>query len=117
MFSGAQVSLYPMSGNFAGIILEAIKGLDPYRDTLRIETDDISTLMVGPPDVLFAAMRDYFAPGAPDLCFFGATYTQLNHYEPARHSRELLQDPHEDGHLVTLVTSDAPGRRGDAVRD
>jgi hypothetical protein len=60
MFSGAQVSLYPMSGNFAGIILDAIKGLDPYRDQLRIETDDISTLLVGPPDVLFAAMRDLF---------------------------------------------------------
>ena len=58
---------------------------------------------------LFAAMRDYFAPSAPDLRFFGATYTQLNHYEPARHRRELLQDPHEDGHLVTLVTSNAPG--------
>ncbi|MFS8112002.1 YkoF family thiamine/hydroxymethylpyrimidine-binding protein [Rhizobium jaguaris] len=60
MFSGAQVSLYPMSGNFAGIIFDAIKALDPYRDALRIETDDISTLLVGPPDVLFAAMRDLF---------------------------------------------------------
>lgn len=64
MFSGAQVSLYPMSGNFVGIILEAIKALDPYRDHLRIETDDISTLMVGPPDVLFAAMRDLFVSAA-----------------------------------------------------
>ncbi|MBW9054307.1 Ykof family thiamine-binding protein [Rhizobium mesosinicum] len=64
MFSGAQVSLYPMSGNFVGIILEAIKALDPYRDRLRIETDDISTLMVGPPDVLFAAMRDLFVSAA-----------------------------------------------------
>lgn len=64
MFSGAQVSLYPMSGNFVGIILDAIKSLDPYRDRLRIETDDISTLMVGPPDVLFAAMRDLFVAAA-----------------------------------------------------
>lgn len=56
MFSGAQVSLYPMSGNFDGIILDAVKALDPYRDRLRIETDDISTLLVGPPDILFAAM-------------------------------------------------------------
>ena len=64
MFSGAQVSLYPMSGNFAGIILEAIGSLDPYRDRLRIETDDISTLLVGPPDVLFAAMRDLFVAAA-----------------------------------------------------
>ncbi|MBE1505004.1 hypothetical protein H4W29_002185 [Rhizobium viscosum] len=58
------MSLYPMSGNFVGIILEAIKALDPYRDRLRIETDDISTLMVGPPDVLFAAMRDLFVSAA-----------------------------------------------------
>lgn len=64
MFSGAQVSLYPMSGNFVGIILDAIKALDPYRDRLRIETDDISTLMVGPPDILFAAMRDLFVSAA-----------------------------------------------------
>lgn len=64
MFSGAQVSLYPMSGNFAEIILNAVKGLDPYRDVLRIETDDISTLMVGPPDVLFSAMRDLFVIAA-----------------------------------------------------
>ncbi|MBB3594423.1 hypothetical protein FHX08_004827 [Rhizobium sp. BK529] len=58
------MSLYPMSGNFVGIILDAIKALDPYRDRLRIETDDISTLMVGPPDVLFAAMCDLFVSAA-----------------------------------------------------
>ncbi|TCA24522.1 HMP/thiamine-binding protein [Rhizobium leguminosarum bv. viciae] len=64
MFSGAQVSLYPMSGNFVGIILDAVKALDPYRDRLRIETDDISTLLVGPPDILFAAMHDLFVAAA-----------------------------------------------------
>jgi uncharacterized protein YqgV (UPF0045/DUF77 family) len=64
MFSGAQVSLYPMSGNFVGIILDAVKALDPYRDQLRIETDDISTLLVGPPEILFAAMRDLFVAAA-----------------------------------------------------
>jgi hypothetical protein len=53
-----------MSGIFVGIILDAIKALEPYRDRLRIETDDISTLMVGPPDVLFAAMRDLFVSAA-----------------------------------------------------
>ena len=70
---------------------------------------DAADLLAGVASDLFAAMRDYFAPGAPDLRFFDATYTQLNHYEPARHGRELLQDPHEDGHLVTLVTSNEPG--------
>jgi hypothetical protein len=64
MFSGAQVSLYPMSDDFVGIILGAIGALDPWRDRLRIETDDISTLMVGPPESLFPAMRDLFVAAA-----------------------------------------------------
>jgi uncharacterized protein YqgV (UPF0045/DUF77 family) len=64
MFSGAQISLYPMSDDFIGIILGAIKALDPYRPQFRIETDDISTLMVGPPELLFPAMRDLFIVAA-----------------------------------------------------
>ena len=60
MFSGAQISLYPMADDFVGVILGALGALDPYRDRLRIETDDISTLLVGPPEVLFPAMRDLF---------------------------------------------------------
>ena len=60
MFSGAQVSLYPMTDDFVGVILGAIGALDPYRPNFRIETDDISTLLVGPPDQLFPAMRDLF---------------------------------------------------------
>ena len=39
MFSGARVSLYPMSGNVVGIIRDAVKALDPYRDRLDIETE------------------------------------------------------------------------------
>ncbi len=61
MFSGAQISLYPMTGDFVGVIVGALGALDPYRDRLRIETDDISTLLVGAPEVLFPAMRDLFA--------------------------------------------------------
>jgi energy-coupling factor transport system substrate-specific component len=64
MFSGAQISLYPMADDFVGTILGAIQALDPYRDTLRIETDDLSTLLVGPPDKLFPAMRDLFVAAA-----------------------------------------------------
>ena len=59
---------------------------------------------------LFAAMADYWGPGGtPELRFRNATWAQVNHYEPARHSRDLLQDPHEDGHLVTVVLTNAPG--------
>ncbi|WP_312796343.1 YkoF family thiamine/hydroxymethylpyrimidine-binding protein [Tianweitania sp.] len=58
MFSGAQISLYPMADDFVRIILGSLSALDPYRDRFRIETDDISTLLVGPPEELFPAMRD-----------------------------------------------------------
>ena len=64
MFSGAQLSLYPMSDDFVGIILGALGALDRWRDRLRIETDDVSTLVVGPPEVLFPAMRDLFVAAA-----------------------------------------------------
>lgn len=64
MFSGAQISLYPMSDDFVAIILEAIGALDPYRPRFRIETDDLSTLIVGPPDELFPAMRGLFVSAA-----------------------------------------------------
>lgn len=39
MCSGAQVSLYPTSGNSAGIPLDAVKATAPNRGRLRIETD------------------------------------------------------------------------------
>ncbi|MGI2032872.1 YkoF family thiamine/hydroxymethylpyrimidine-binding protein [Rhizobium panacihumi] len=64
MFSGAQISLYPMTDDFVGVITNALSALDPYREKLRIETDDISTLLVGTPDIVFAAMRDLFASAA-----------------------------------------------------
>ncbi|SLN73856.1 YkoF family thiamine/hydroxymethylpyrimidine-binding protein [Roseisalinus antarcticus] len=64
MFSGAQISLYPMADDFVSVIMAALTGLDPWREALRIETDDISTLLVGPPEVLFAAMRDLFVRAA-----------------------------------------------------
>jgi len=60
MFFGAQISLYPMTDDFVDVILGAIGALEPYRPNFRIETDDISTLIVGPPEQLFPAMRDLF---------------------------------------------------------
>jgi hypothetical protein len=64
MFAGAQVSLYPMTDGFVDVILSSLNALDPWRDKLRIETDDISTLIVGPPEVLFPALRDLYAAAA-----------------------------------------------------
>ena len=78
MFSGAQVSLYPMADDFVAIILGAIKALDPYRANFRIETDDVSTLLVGPPDQLFPAMRDLFVAAAASggHCVLSATVSR-----------------------------------------
>lgn len=64
MFAGAQVSLYPMTDGFVDVILSSLNALDPWRDRLRIETDDISTLIVGPPEVLFPALRDLYVAAA-----------------------------------------------------
>lgn len=58
MFSGAQVALYPMTDDFVRVILGSLSALDPYRGRFRIETDDLSTLLVGPPPDLFPALRD-----------------------------------------------------------
>src|SRR3954464_12604521 len=78
MFSGAQVSLYPMTDGFVGVILGSLGALDPYRASFRIETDDISTLLVGPPDQLFPAMRDLFvaATGTGSHCVLTATVSR-----------------------------------------
>ncbi len=64
MFIGAQVSLYPMTSDFQGVIESGLDGLAPYRDDLRMETDDMSTLMVGAPEPLLDAIRDLFAAAA-----------------------------------------------------
>lgn len=60
MYSGVQFSLYPMTDAYVGVITEALSALDPYRERMRIETDDLSTLLVGPPELLFPAMRDLY---------------------------------------------------------
>jgi hypothetical protein len=66
MFIGAQVSLYPMVSDFVRVIFMGLDEIAPYRDRLRIETDDMSTLMVGAPEPLFGAIRDLFAGAARD---------------------------------------------------
>ena len=64
MYAGAQISLHPMHSDFVPIILRSLEALDPYRNRMRIETDDLSTLLSGPADDLFPAMRDLFVGAA-----------------------------------------------------
>jgi uncharacterized protein YqgV (UPF0045/DUF77 family) len=60
VFSGAQFSIYPMTADFVPAIMRGIAALDTYSETLRRETDDLSTLLVGPPDAVVRAMGDAF---------------------------------------------------------
>lgn len=83
---------------------EAVAGCELHR-ALREVSDQMSQLARG----LFAAMRDTWAPGDPELGFYRGTYVQINYYEPSQHSAEMLQDSHEDAHLLTLVKANAPG--------
>ncbi|WP_412506320.1 YkoF family thiamine/hydroxymethylpyrimidine-binding protein [Roseovarius sp. SYSU LYC5161] len=61
MFIGAQVSLYPMTSDFVEVITAGLDALTPYKEDLRIDTDDMSTLMVGAPEPLIDGLRDLFA--------------------------------------------------------
>lgn len=60
MFSGAQFSIYPMTSDFVPAIMRGIDALKAYDGVLRRETDDLSTLLVGPPDRVVQALRDAF---------------------------------------------------------
>ena len=83
---------------------EVVGGLELHR-ALRDVSDDLSLIVRG----IFRAMADAWAPGHPELRFYNGTYVQLNYYEPSQHNAELLQDSHEDAHLLTLAKSNAPG--------
>jgi uncharacterized protein YqgV (UPF0045/DUF77 family) len=102
MFSGAQISLYPMSDDFIAVITGALSALDPYRDRLRIETDDVSTLLVGTPDVLFAAMRDLFVAAASSgkHCVLHATISRGCPGEP---DDPMCHTPELTGPLAPLA--------------
>src|SRR4029453_7855892 len=83
---------------------EGVGGLELHR-ALREASDDLSLIVRG----IFQAMADAWAPGHPELRFYKGTYVQLNYYEPSQHNEDLLQDSHEDAHLLTLAKSNAPG--------
>ena len=54
-------------------------------------------------------LRAVFDPDGDVVDVSECSYLQLNYYRPGRESRDLLQDAHEDGHLLTVVTSRQPG--------
>ena len=65
---------------------------------------------------LLNALREQLNPAGQEINPLEASYIQVNHYTPASHTRRLLQEEHEDGHLITLIKPTSAGleiRAGD----
>jgi isopenicillin N synthase-like dioxygenase len=60
-------------------------------------------------DAVLEDLRRFINPDGDKIAAAEFSYLQLNYYRPGRETRELLQDGHEDGHLLTIVTSRQPG--------
>jgi len=58
---------------------------------------------------LIDALRRQINASAPTMEVSPASYLQMNHYRPRDFDEELLQDPHEDGHILTILKSTHPG--------
>ena len=57
--------------------------------------------------ILDEVAQSFGAEGAP--AFEKASYLQINYCLPTPAERDLLQDKHEDGHMVTVLHATAPG--------
>jgi len=57
--------------------------------------------------ILDEVAKEFGAEAAPQ--FEKASYLQINYCLPAPAERDLLQDKHEDGHMVTVLHATAPG--------
>jgi isopenicillin N synthase-like dioxygenase len=57
--------------------------------------------------ILDEVARNFGVDGAP--AFEKASYLQINYCLPTPPERDLLQDKHEDGHMVTVLHATAPG--------
>jgi isopenicillin N synthase-like dioxygenase len=58
---------------------------------------------------LIEALRHQLNANAPTMEVSLASYLQMNHYRPRDFDEELLQDSHEDGHILTILKSTHPG--------
>lgn len=60
-------------------------------------------------DAILECLRQRVNPEGQCIQTFEASYLQMNHYRPADFDRDFLQDCHEDGHILTILKSTAPG--------
>lgn len=60
-------------------------------------------------DAILEGIRCALNPLGDRVSSADFSYFQLNYYRPQSEQRDFLQDVHEDGHLLTVVTSRQPG--------
>jgi isopenicillin N synthase-like dioxygenase len=60
-------------------------------------------------NLLFESLLLKINPSGQHVSVSDYSYLQVNFYEPNKYTRDFLQDAHEDGHLLTVVTSTAAG--------
>ncbi|HEX8496950.1 MAG TPA: 2OG-Fe(II) oxygenase family protein [Actinomycetales bacterium] len=88
-----RLDLIPGSGD----LLPLTDALAAWRDVVAVVVQDVL-------DGLAATFPGARAPG-----FRSASHLQVNSYLPAPAERSMLQDAHEDGHLVTAQHGTSPG--------
>lgn len=60
-------------------------------------------------DAILEGLRCEINPQGDRVSSVDCSYLQLNYYRPEGEQRDFLMDVHEDGHLLTVVTSRQPG--------
>ena len=78
---------------------------NPLHRALRAAAAPYSTLV----DAVLDEIRREINPRGDRVSCAGYSYFQLNQYRPRFETRTLLQEAHEDGHMLTVVTSRQPG--------
>ncbi|MEX2356461.1 MAG: YkoF family thiamine/hydroxymethylpyrimidine-binding protein [Thermaerobacterales bacterium] len=75
-FFGCRFSLYPMTDGFVPVILNAVKTLD--EPGIEVQTDDVSTCLVGDEGRIFAALQRCLARAAAsgDHVVMNATFSK-----------------------------------------
>lgn len=78
---------------------------NPLHRTLRAAAPRYAALVDGVLDEI----RKMLNPNGDRIASAEFSYFQLNYYRPRAETRVFLQEAHEDGHLLTVVTSRQPG--------
>lgn len=85
--------------------IAAWRAVNPLHNALR----RAAPVYTGLANAILEDIRLVFDPEGDRIDAAEFSYLQLNYYRPGSESRDLLQDAHEDGHLLTVVTSRQPG--------